>query len=150
MQFKRLLDKKTPKAKVYLVCGIPGSGKSWVCDQLKDKFKYVAHDNNITKTQNGDYVKAIIKASDTNNKLLAEAPFSISEIKEPLEKVGLTVVPVFIIETLETHTKRYESRDSKPIPKGHLTRLETFKKRAKEWGCYSGIFQQVLDHLKKV
>ncbi len=31
--------------KIYLVCGVPGSGKTWVCKQLTDKFQYVAHDD---------------------------------------------------------------------------------------------------------
>lgn len=143
------------KEPIYLVVGTPGSGKTWVCQQLGDKFDYLPHDDY------GDaklYVNAILRLAEYNGKknpneerilpILIETPFSVTQIKEPLEAKGYQVIPVFIIETAEVTSKRYQDRELKPIPKGHLTRIETYKQRAKELNAYSGVASQVLEHLK--
>lgn len=150
---RRRSEKSMQGKKVYLVVGVPGSGKSWVANQLKDKFTYVHHDGFIGHINHPEvYVKEITKAASTSDKpILAEAPFSISQIKDPLEKEGLSVEPVFILEDPRTLKQRYETdknRDGKPLPKGHLTRMETYRSRAKEWGAFSGNSTQVLEHLK--
>lgn len=43
---------------------------------------------------------------------------------------------------------RYEAREGKPIPKGHLTRIQTYLDRADELGAFMGTSEQVLTHLK--
>lgn len=135
---------------VYLVVGCPGSGKSWVCDQLKDQFHYVHHDLYMDMT-GPVYVHEIIKAATTSDKpVLAEAPFSISKTKDPLEAHGIKVIPVFIAEDPEVITDRYKNREKKPIPKGHLTRQNTYAQRAKLWKAFSGTSSEVLAHLKQV
>jgi hypothetical protein len=136
--------------KIYMVIGCPGSGKSYVCDKVKDKFTYVHHDLYIGMA-GGTYVKEIMKASEKANKpLLIEAPFSISQIKEPLEKSGYQVVPLFIQEKHHVISERYKNRENKDIPKGHLTRQETYRHKAKEWGSFTGTSDEVLNHLKDV
>ena len=50
---------------VYLVVGVPASGKSWVCEQLKDKFEYVHHDGFIYLKQPGAYLNAIFETAKT-------------------------------------------------------------------------------------
>lgn len=133
-----------------MVIGCPGSGKSWVCDQLKDKFEYVHHDLYI-KMAGDTYVKEIIKAAkDATKHILCEAPFSISQLKEPLEKAGIDVIPVFIQEYPIVIETRYKAREGKHIPRGHITRQETYAKRAKEWNAFQGTSQEVFDHLSKV
>jgi hypothetical protein len=131
-----------------MVIGCPGSGKSWVCDQLKDKFDYVHHDLFIGMA--GDtYVREILNRSKSATKpLLIEAPFSISQIKDPLEQMGFKITPVFIQEQPQVITDRYRARERKDIPKGHLTRQETYKQRAQEWKAFQGTSSQVLEHLK--
>lgn len=149
------------KQPIYLVVGTPGSGKTWVCQQLGDKFDYLPHDDFGDPKR---YIEAIVRLATYNqsaaqfntpdvtpaNPVLIETPFSVTQIKEPLEARGYKVIPVFIIETPEVTTKRYEDRDQKPIPKGHLTRIETYKTRAKELGAFSGTAEQVLAHLRTV
>lgn len=134
--------------KAYMVIGCPGSGKSWVCDQLKELFDYVHHDLYIGMA--GDtYVNEIVKRSASAKKpLLIEAPFSISQIKDPLQQMGFEIEPVFIQEDPQTITERYLKRENKPIPKGHLTRQETYRSRADEWKSFKGTSSQVLEHLK--
>jgi hypothetical protein len=134
----------------YMVIGCPGSGKTWVCDQLKDKFHLVHHDLFIGMA--GDtYVKEILKQSKTSTKpLLIEAPFSVNKIKDPLEEAGLKIVPVFIQEPHHVIADRYLKREKREIPKGHLTRQNTYKARAEEWKAFHGTASQVLDHLKGI
>lgn len=134
---------------IYLVVGVPGSGKSWVCEQLRDKFEYVHHDGYIGHIKQPEvYVDAILqKAKSATKPLLTEAPFSISQIKDPLEAQGFKVIPVFILEDPRIVSERYQKREKKQIPTGHLTRMETYRSRAREWGSFFGTSQQVLEHL---
>lgn len=135
----------------YLVVGVPGSGKSWVCEKLTDKFEYVHHDGFIYLKQPGAYLRAIFEASKTATRpLLIEAPFSISETKDPLEEAGFKVIPVFILEKPSVVSMRYQKREGKEIPKGHLTRMQTYSERAKKWNAFSGTSSEVLAHLKGV
>jgi len=136
----------------FLLIGVPCAGKTWVTRQLGSKFHHITHDSFIGQgSQNAVYTEAILEASKTAAKpLLAEAPFSISEIKEPLEKGGLVVTPIFIIESPEVITERYLKRNNKPIPKGHLSRLETYRCRAREMHAFQGTSDQVLAHLLSV
>ena len=135
---------------VYLVVGCPGSGKSWVCERLKERFTYVHHDLYI-KMFGPVYVNEIFKAALTSKKpILAEAPFSISQIKDPLEKHGIRVVPVFIQEDPDVITERYLRREKRQIPKGHLTRQETYAQRARAWKAFSGTSDELLEHLKQI
>lgn len=135
---------------VYLVVGVPGSGKTWVCSQLTEKFHHVSHDAHIGDKDSTSYVNAIIaNGKIATRPILAEAPFSISQIKDPLEKAGLKVVPVFIIEPEDLLGARYIGREGKPIPRGHLTRQVTYQLRAKEWKSFTGGSSQVLAHLQR-
>jgi hypothetical protein len=135
------------KAKVFLVIGCPGSGKTWVCEQLKSLVPFVPHDN---FKNSDDYVSAICLAINTKKVVLAETPFSISRIKEPLKSAGIEVVPVFIQEPHHVLQLRYWKREGKDIPAGHLTRQQTYLKRAKEYGAFVGTSEQVLQYLKRI
>lgn len=136
---------------IYLVVGVPGSGKSWVCEQLQEKFEYLHHDGYIYLKKPGAYLKAILDiAPKAIRPLLCEAPFSISETKDPLEKAGYKVIPIFIIEPEHVLKARYFTREKKPIPKGHITRMQTYKERAKLWKSFMGTSKEVFEHLKMI
>lgn len=135
---------------IYLVVGTPGSGKTWVCKQLETKFAYLSHDDFINQSS-VDYTNAAARLADYSNvPILIETPFSVSKIVEPLMKRGFVVIPVFIIETEEVTSKRYEDREGRPIIQGHLSRIATYINRAREMGAFKGTSQEVLDYLKKV
>lgn len=138
------------KPNIYLVVGCPGAGKSWICEQLMHKFEYVHHDGYIGHIDQPQiYVQAILLAAKSTTKpILAEAPFSISQIKNPLEKNGLTVIPVFIQEHPSVIAARYRKREGKDIIVGHLTRQKTYAERARELRAFSGTSEEVLQHLK--
>jgi tRNA U34 5-methylaminomethyl-2-thiouridine-forming methyltransferase MnmC len=139
--------------KIYMIVAVPGSGKTWVSEQLKDKFDYVHHDGYIGHIKNPNaYVEAILETlkDETSKKpVLIEAPFSISKIKDPIEQEGWKVTPVFILEHPNVLAERYMKREGRPIPKGHLTRMGTYAQRAKAWKAFTGTSAEVLEHLKK-
>lgn len=134
----------------YLVIGVPASGKSFVCDQLKDSFHYVHHDGFIYLKDPGAYLTEVRKAFAVATKpLLIEAPFSM-KIMDDLKNLGFKVTPVFIIEKPEVLRERYakRGRHESHIIQGHLTRQVTFLHRALEQKAFFGDSTQVLEHLK--
>lgn len=135
---------------VYLVIGVPASGKSWVCDQLKDIFHYVHHDGFIYLKDPQAYLREVCKEAITATKpLLIEAPFSM-KIMQDLKNLGFEVMSVFIIEKPELLRRRYAERQryEPHIIQGHLTRQKTFEARACEQAAFMGNSTQVLEHLK--
>ena len=135
---------------VYLVVGCPGSGKSWICNQLAEQFSYVAHDDFIGKGRN-KYPEAIIRAARTSTRpVLCETPFSVSQLLDPLQKAGCRVMPLFILEKFEVIARRYREREGAEIPLGHLNRQNTYRSRAILLGAFRGTAAEILEHLKSV
>jgi AAA domain len=129
---------------VYMVIGCPGSGKSWVCEQLKDQFHCVQRDP-FSGMSGSAYIDEIVRQSRVAIKpLLIEAPFSISKIKEPLERLGFRVTPVFIQENYSVIRARYRQREGREIPRRHLTRQHTYQQRAIAWDAFQGTSSEVL------
>lgn len=133
---------------IYLVIGAPGSGKTWVCKQLTDKFDYLPHDDFMAQNVRAYVVAAERLAKFSEKPVLLETPFSVTQIMDPLTMKGLKIIPVFIIESESTTKKRYEQRENKPIPQGHLSRIKTYIERARLLQAFSGTSSQVLEHLK--
>lgn len=143
---------------LWLVVGAPGSGKTYVCEKLKHKFHLIHHDGFIYLKEPGAYVKEILKEAPKALKpVLIEAPFSVSQTREPLEAAGYRVVPVYIVEDEETHSQRYLEREKaagrwseeklKHL-KGHLTRTKTYLERAKTERCFHGTSDEVYAYLR--
>jgi hypothetical protein len=121
-----------------------------VCEQVDKDFFYLPHDDFIDAPK-GAYVKAAIRGADMADKpLLLETPFSMSEIVEPLESKGFNVIPVFIQERHDVISDRYFKREGKEIPRGHLSRQNTYLDRAKTMNAFHGTSQEVLNHLKSI
>jgi hypothetical protein len=135
------------KPKVTVVVGTPGSGKTWVTRQLADSHTVVEHDVHGLRDAES-YARAIAAHAASSKPVVAEAPFSLSKLTEALERRGFEVKPVFITESAATTRKRYEAREGKPIPQGHLTRIEAFKQRAAEQGAPAGTASEILNYLK--
>lgn len=133
-----------------MVVGCPGSGKSWVCEQLRDRFHYVPHDFYIDQGDSA-YLLAIKHAVQHGDgrPLLIETPFSMSALEAPLNATGrVRIVPVFIQEPAGVIEERYMKREGKPIPLGHIARQRTYAARASERNAYAGTSAQVLEYLK--
>lgn len=131
---------------VYLLVGVPGSGKTWICNQLSN-FTHVPHDAYIGQ----DYIAALKTAAKKSDKpVLAETPFSVSQIMHPLLEAGITVKPYFIHEPEAVLKARYTAREGRPIPLGHLSRQFTYMDRATILGAPIGTAHQILQLLKAV
>jgi hypothetical protein len=145
---------------LYLLVGAPGSGKTWVCSQLEDKFHVIHHDGFVHLKEPGSYIREILKEAPAAEKpVIIEAPFSVSQTVEPLENRGYKVVPIFIIEDERTHSRRYIDREKKDGRwsdssmrhlVGHLTRTKTYLQRAVDGGHFHGTSGQVLEYMKKI
>lgn len=160
---------------VYLICGVSGSGKSWVCRQLTDKFMYVPHDRCWTHEQSCGWVPGtewkpemkdakewrpgatnrqppiVIKtAMIANRPVITEAPFGERLLREDLERAGIKVIPYFVIEKPEVVKARYEKRENKPIPKAAHSRAASIIDRALEWKAPWGTSEQILTKLKEL
>lgn len=130
---------------IYILVGVPGSGKTWVTDQLKDDYVVVEQDDYIGL----DYAKSLLhvwRDTPDGKDIIANTPFGLSKLMEDLE--DYKVEAVFIIENQVVLSKRYSDRTSKTIPKGHITRQDTYRQRARDLNAYSGTSEQVLQYLK--
>ncbi len=128
---------------VTLLCGVPGSGKTWVATALRDKFCYVEHDY-----CDDPVGQAWIAANTQAKPVLLDCPFAERKIRDALIDKGLNVTPVFIVEDPATIAHRYASREGKPASKSTLTRSVTIKERAEEWGAKFGTSTEILDYLR--
>lgn len=130
---------------VYLICGVPGSGKTWVCSQLTEKYTYVANDDHI----GGDHLKEIYRAARSSEKpILADCPFGERLIRDNLINRGLDVTPVFIVEDPQVIKRRYEKRDGVPIPTNHISRAMNIGARADQWRSKKGTSEEILEYLR--
>ena len=131
---------------MYLVCGVSGSGKTWVCKQVTDKFNYIPHD----ETYN-DSIGAICGAATADKRpIITECPFAERLFKEKLEAAGFKVIPVFVVETPDVVADRHMKREGRPASKSALSRALTIQTRAEEWRAPFGPSHVVLDYLKSV
>lgn len=134
---------------VYMVCGVPGSGKSWVCEQLTDKFIYISHDLYL-KDLVPEIVKQSIRSDIGNKPFLIDCPFGERKLRESLEELNFEVIPLFIIEDPETVKRRYEARENKPFSKSNYTRCTTIAERAIEWNAVSDTSEGILVYLREL
>ena len=136
--------------KVYMVCGVPASGKTWVLNQLRKEFTVIENDEFIGKTQKALVERIAKSAHFSPNPILFDCPFGETKLREELLRQGLTVIPLFIVEKPEMVRARYEKREKKDAPQNVLTRASTIKDRAIEWGAFFGTSLEVLSYLKAV
>jgi len=133
---------------VYLICGVPGSGKSWVCNQVKDQFTYIEHDKAPSTKMLAR--TAANKAQESTKPLLIDCPFNETEVRHALKVLGLQVTPVFIVEHPDKVNAQYSKREGKPTPANVLTRASSIANKAHEWNALSGTSKQILEYLKNV
>lgn len=133
------------KNEVKFVVGSPCSGKSWLCAQLTEKFTYIPHD---FYKNHEIYWQAIVRIDATSEKpLLIESPFSVSQLQAALDAHKANYEIVFVDVEPGVAKDRYLKRENKPIPQGHLTRIETYRQRAKELNCFIADSASVLSYL---
>jgi len=150
---------------VYLVIGVPGSGKSWVCRQLTDTFHYVPHDKAWThptqkpvpaaeadaewpKGAKSNHLEVLLRAAKTATKpVITEVPFGERRLRDQLSAAGVKVHPVFVVTDPDTVARRFLHREGKRPQPGTMKRAADMQARAKDWHAFAGTSQEVLDHL---
>ena len=130
---------------VYLICGVPGSGKTWVCESLKGLATYVPidryHESALMPT-----LEKTSNASDTS--IVLDCPFGERLLRGRLEAAGFTVRPFFIVEPVHVVQERYYQREGRYLGKAHVTRATTILDRALEWQAPYGTSEEILCLLK--
>jgi group I intron endonuclease len=121
--------------KVYLVCGVSGSGKSWVCEQFTDFVKYVPYD------QHG----FILPTLDVE---LHDRPVLISTTINRFRKNGVEVVPIFIKETFEVIKGRIIFRGGSVSNNLHKRWIKV-NAMAEKYAAFIGTSSEVLEFLRQ-
>lgn len=132
---------------VILVCGVSGSGKTWVCEQLKDKFHYVPHDLHYK-----NHAQVMFEeGKKTQKPQITECPFGERVFRHDLiYKYNFTVLPYFVITPPDVVAKQYLEREGKPLPKAAYTRATSILDRAKDWKAPYGSSIEILEKLQKL
>lgn len=128
---------------VYLLIGAPSAGKSWVANQLLDKYDYISYDGNRKK----DHLTLLAQPSDKIK--LYDPTFKISTlIRRHSDLYNFVIVCIY--ESEEVLRERMASRDGKFTPT-ILKRNEQVKKRFLKYGNggFIGNSQEVLEWLIK-
>lgn len=127
---------------VYLLIGAPAAGKSWVANQLTDKFDYVSYDGNRKKTH-----LDLLRVPSTKPKLY-DPTFKISTvIRRHSDEFNFVIVA--IQEDEQTLRQRMSSRGGKWTDT-IMKRNEQVRKRYEKYGNggFIGTSTEVLDYLK--
>lgn len=130
------------KPTVYMVCGASGSGKSWVCEQLIDKFTYVSYDKNI-KSKHVELLQ-----QSTDKPLLYDPPIKISTFIKRYSNI-FNIIPIFIIESEETIRSRIHQRGGR-FTEALSKRIHQIQKRSVKYGIFSGTSSEVLAYLRGI
>ncbi len=130
---------------VYLICGVSGAGKTWLCRKLQNKFTYVPHDEHYQ-----DQTWVVLEAAKGDKPVITECPFAERILKNDMEQVGLTVTPFFVVTPPDIVTAQYFAREGKQLPKGAYTRATTILNRAIEWEAFHGSSQEVFEKLSSM
>lgn len=137
-------------ALIFIVVGSPGSGKTHVLSQLHGLFQIVPHDDDMHHGVEGYVHRIDTRARNSHLPLAIESPFGVSQIRHPLQRLGHTTIPIFIVEPEHVLRERYRKREGREIPAGHLTRQRTYQQYGKELGAFVGTSDQVADRMKEL
>lgn len=139
--------------RVYLLCGVPGSGKTWCIKQVRDLFTTIENDQFIIPGYaKSDFAWEIARSAGKSTKpILADCPFGERELRELLEqKWNFEVVALFIVEPMDVVAKRYAKRQGKPAPQQVLSRALSIVNRANEWHAIRGTSTEMLANLRAI
>jgi len=137
---------------IYLLCGVPGSGKTWVIDQLFNcrppiGFTSIEHDS-VSREQLLSLAKSLYPPTHMKRNVIIDCPFDERSLRSELEHLNLKVTPLFIVEHPKVIEARYFKREGKRPSQSILTRAETIMNKVREWNAFYGTSQEVLDFLR--
>jgi len=128
---------------IYIVSGIAGSGKSWVCNQLTGKFNYVSYDENRKKTHL-DLLRSTVKDKIALYDLNIKTSTFIRRHSHEFNIHFVTILGDFL-----QVKKQLKDRGGK-ITKSTYKRWKVMQKRAEKYGEFSGSSQEVYNYLKQL
>jgi deoxyadenosine/deoxycytidine kinase len=130
---------------VYMLCGAPGAGKSWVVKQLikaiTNKFIYISYDDNPKRL----HISLLKKSLD--KPVIYDPTFKISTIIKRHSNI-IEFRPVFIVESEETLKERMSLRGG-TWTDTILKRNNQMIKRHKKYGGFIGNSTEVFNYLLK-
>lgn len=103
---------------IYVLVGVPASGKSYVCEKLKDKFVVCEHDKVPSRQL---YTAAVSALAHGGKTVIAEAPFNAQELVSALIARRHTVHQVLVTASLPELEQRYLLRAGKSYPPNFRT-----------------------------
>ena len=129
------------RVKLFIVSGAAGSGKSWICDQLKD-VNYISFDT-IPKEQHYHYMVELSK----NGRPIVYDPFRKANTIYNRYKHIFDAQIVTIVEDLDTIMSRLAQRGSNLDRSKVKKFVFKFKSSAKN-SAFSGTSTEVLEYLR--
>lgn len=128
---------------VYLLFGVPCSGKSWVISHLpRTCYRYVSHDASSSRTS---LVRTCAMEAAGDRPVIVDCPFDERNLRFDLENAGLSVIPVCVLAPAPVVNRRYMARNGVPAPANVLTRATTIHQKVDEWVCYAGESDEILN-----
>lgn len=150
---------------VYLLFGVSGSGKTWICQRLSTSFHYIPHDVCWILDGKGPsspdepwptgaistHRQAIAIAAKVATKpVLTECPFGERGLTWHLrDNCHLKVHPYGIVEDGETCNARHIAREGTPLSRSTLSRAKGMAATASELSAPYGTAVAVLELLTK-
>lgn len=131
------LNKRIPT--VYLLCGVSGSGKSWIAAQVLDKCTYVSFD----KVPKPEHLSRIMSSGSD---VLYDPTYKISTFIRR-HSHELNIIPIFILEGEDIIKTRLEGRGGS-ITASVIKRIASMQARAGKYGVFSGTSDQVFRFLQ--
>ncbi len=135
-----------------LLCGVPGSGKTWVIDHIKPKYVHLDHDKIANHTRTTDAVRGIVNGAlmlaSSPKPIILDCPFAERVLRDKLCQADFKVTPIFIVEHPDTIMARYYHREGKAATPATITRARTIVERATEWKAMTGTSYEILEYLK--
>ncbi len=134
---------------VYLLCGLPASGKTYICERLG--WSYVPNDSYMNRESS--LVQAVVQIASRARltPVITDCPFGERVRREMLESMRIQVIPYFVLESVDVLWKRYQARPQRPLKREYfVSRAPGLKQRAIEWRAPHGTSDQILNLLKGV
>jgi len=134
----------TNKPIIYLLVGAPGAGKSWVANQLLNKFHYVSFDGNSKK----DHLTLL--RQPLSRPFIYDPTFKISTfIRRHSDEFDITLIAIKEDESiLRARIAKRNGKWTDTIMKRNTQIQKRFDKYGV--GGFIGTSQQVLDYLREL
>lgn len=130
---------------IYILVGVPASGKTWVCNRIKGMT--VVRNDDYMGDRSG-YVQAIKEASKGDKPVLCEAPFAASQLIEMLHSINKPIKQVLVTGPIEEIENRYKERkNGQPFRAAFKTNHRRYEEDPDRFE-FSGTSEEVLKWLE--